>query len=209
MIMLENSNNKFQICVCGWYYYPAFYKSLLEVKDKFSVIIIGNREGEVFGLSFVLRNNIGLDWGAYSYFVDNEWDGQSNVLFMQDDSAVSDSFFEEMSKISFDQAFIFRNQKEFEENYSHGRAFFASRRFLEILKKEGGIWYDQGNKGFIAEGTSWSEKPPEGCRDHNAGIRNFTSKVKQIGEKNPGLSVNGQVYSKKVYLGRRGKISKK
>ncbi|MFA5925768.1 MAG: hypothetical protein WC831_02445 [Parcubacteria group bacterium] len=200
--------NKFQICVCGWYYYPEFYKALLRVKDKFSIIVIGNKEGEVFNLPFVLRNNIGLDWGAYSFFLDNKWDGKSNVLFMQDDSTVSDGFFEEMSKISFDQAFIFRNQKEFEENYSHGRAFFASGKFLKNLNEDGGILFDEGNNGFIAKGTSWSEKPPKGCQDHNAGIRDFTSKVKRIGENNPELSVNKQVYSEKVRLGRRGVISR-
>jgi hypothetical protein len=204
----KKSKNNLQICVCGWYYYPEFYKSLLAIKDKFNVVVIGNKNGDVLGLPFFLRDNAGLDWGAYSFFLDHHWDGKSNTLFIQDDAEAEEEFFDEMSKITLDQAFIFRDKKEFEENYSHGRAFFASGKFLKNLKEDGGIWFDKGNKGFIAKGTSWSEKPPEGCKDHNAGIREFTSKVKKIGENNPDLSVNRQVYSQRIHLGRRGIIKK-
>ena len=88
-IMTNNkSKNNLQICVCGWYYYPEFYKYLLAIKDKFNVVVIGNKNGDVLGLPFFLRDNAGLDWGAYSFFLDHHWDGKSNTLFIQDDAEV-------------------------------------------------------------------------------------------------------------------------
>jgi hypothetical protein len=197
-----------QICVCGWYYPQEFYRSLLHVSDCFDIVVVGNRKGDTLGLPFVVRKNTGLDWGAFSYFLDNLWDNDSSVLFLQDDNEVNEVFFNEVIKIPHDLAFVFRNKKEFRENYSHGRAFFASAKFLRILKQGGGIWYDKDNHGFIASGYSWTETPPKGSQDHNAGIRTFTNKVQEIGTTHPNLSVDKQYYSKNIYLGRRGKIVK-
>jgi hypothetical protein len=76
------------------------------------------------------------------------------------------------------------------------------------MRSHGGIWYDNGNRGFIAKGKSWTEKPPEGCGDHNAGIRKFTSQVKEIRVQYPEWSVNKPFYSQNITLGKRGKLDK-
>jgi hypothetical protein len=197
-----------QICVCGWYYTPALYQSLLSVRRRFDVVVVAHRPGESLGLPSILRENTGLDWGAFSYFLDQVWDGATDVLFLQDDIDPLEGFWEEMVAIPYDQAFIFRDETEYEAAYSHGRAHFATARFLRLVFEAGGIWFDQGNEGFIASGPSWSEEPPDGCQDHNAGIRAFTSQVKQIGATYPDMRVNRQVYTTKVHLGRRGSIER-
>lgn len=52
--------------------------------------------------------------------------------------------------------------------------------------------------------TGQGEQPPAGCLDHNAGIRAYTTRVQAIGRAYPEMSVDRQVYSTNVRLGRRG-----
>jgi hypothetical protein len=195
-----------EICVCGWYYPPAFYEQLRSAADRFDVVVIANRPGDTMGLRTIARENTGLDWGAFSYFVDHVWSGSADVLFLQDDTEVDERFWDDVEAIADDQAFIFRDEAAFRQAYSHGRAHFASARFLELVRAHGGIWFDAGNRGFIAAGPSWSETPPAGSLDHNAGIRAYTKLAQRIGGENPGLRVDRQVYSTHVKLGERGRV---
>jgi hypothetical protein len=196
-----------QICVCGWHYPRDFYESLRAVDGRHDVVVVANRPGDALGLRTIERENVGLDWGAFSHFLEHAWNGAADVLFLQDDTRVTEPFWDEMAAIPFDQAFVFRERAEFEAAYSHGRAHFASARFLAVVRARGGIWFDAGNRGFIAAGTSWSETPPPGCLDHNAGIRAYTRLVQRIGAGRPELSVDRQVYSENVVLGRRGTVA--
>lgn len=196
-----------QICVCGWYYPRPFYERLCAVDGRHDVTVVANRPGDALGLRTIERENLGLDWGAYSFFLEHAWDGAADVLFLQDDTRVSGPFWDEMAAITHDQAFVFRDRAEFEAAYSHGRAHVASARFLALARARGGIWFDRGNCGFIAAGTSWSETRPPGCLDHNAGIRAYTQLVQRIGAEHTALSVDRQVYSEHVWLGRRGTVT--
>lgn len=198
-----------QICVCGWHYYPGFYETLSKIKERYKIIIIAHRAGNTSGLPCVMIENIGLEWGAYSFFLKHYWDERSGVLFMHDDTDIRLEFFAELSSISHDLAFVFENEQDFQKSYSHGRAFFTSARFLTVLRSQGGIWYDSGNKGFIARGKSWSEKPPDGCLDHNAGIRRFTFQAKEIGLRNPNFSINQPFFSNYIRCGIRGELCRK
>lgn len=198
-----------QICVCGWYYYKDFYTVLASLRTTFDIVIIANRPGDTLGLTCVVRENIGLEWGAYSYFLDNCWDGISNVLFMHDDTKADADFFHGIHQNPHDQAFIFENEAGFQQSYSHGRAFCASATFLKLCIMNGGIYYDKGNKGFIAPGYSWSARPPDGCRDHNYAIREFTKFCKRLAADYPVLSVNKQIYDPNISLGVRGKFNGK
>ena len=195
-----------QVCVCGWYYPRDFYECLRAAAERFDVLVIANRPGDSQGLNTIERENVGLDWGAFSFFVDHNWDGKSNVLFLQDDTSVRERFWHEAEQIAYDQAFIFRDETDFERAYSHGRAHFAGAEFLALVVAEGGIWFDSGNRGFVAAGYSWTETPPPGALDHNAGIRAYTDLVKRIGAENPDLLVNRQIYSDNLQLGRRGQV---
>jgi hypothetical protein len=195
-----------QICVCGWYYPRPFYERLRAVEGRHDVVVVANRPGDADPLRTIVRENVGLDWGAFSHFLEHAWDGVSDVLFLQDDTDVAEPFWDELAAIPYDQAFVFRERSEFEAAYSHGRAHFGSGRFLALVRAHGGIWFDAGNHGFIAAGTTWSETPPPGCLDHNAGVRAYTRLVQLIGAEHPELAVDRQVYSENVWLGRRGTV---
>ncbi|HMK59923.1 MAG TPA: hypothetical protein VK452_02115 [Dissulfurispiraceae bacterium] len=195
-----------KICVCGWYFYEDFYMVLKSVYPAFDIMIIANKPGDTLGLPYILRENIGLEWGAYSYYLDNCWDGTSSVLFMHDDTKVDSDFFTRIQRNTFDQAFIFKTEFDYQQSYSHGRAFYASAPFLQLCRENGGIYYDKGNKGFIAPGYSWSTTPPEGCKDHNVAIREFTQFCKGIAAEYPDLTVNKQIYDSTISLGIRGKF---
>ena len=195
-----------QICVVGWHFRREFYESLRTVAGRFDIVVVANRAGDSRGLRTVERENTGLDWGAFSYFLDHEWKPGASVLFLHDDTEAGDAFWLDVEQIDYDQAFIFRDPGEFEHAYSHGRAHFASARFLTLVGDRGGIWFDSGNRGFVATGYSWSEPPPPACLDHNAGARAYTELVKEIAAERPELVVDRQVYSGHVRLGRRGWI---
>ena len=195
-----------QICVCGWYFYEEFYSTLAALRDAFDIVIIANRSGDTLGLPYVVRENIGLEWGAYWYFLDAHWDGISSVLFMHDDTKAGTDFFHKIQRTLCDQAFIFENEADYQQSYSHGRAFYASATFLKLCRLNGGIYYDRGNRGFIAPGYSWTVQPPDGCKDHNYAIREFTQFCKRIAAEYPNVTVNKQIYDSTISLGIRGKF---
>lgn len=196
------------ICVCGWYYYPSYYSTLLRIKNDYDIRVVMNQPGDVLGLPYVRRENTGLEWGAYSYYLDKLWDGKSDVLFTQDDVEVEQiGFFKWCSTITEDICFIFNNAGEASYNgTAHGRMFFASARFLKAAKELGGFWYDKGNHGFIAKGGYRTEKPPLGCSHHNAGIHKFTSFVPRIRKYNLEIKKRSHLCDPRVKLGRRGKF---
>lgn len=200
---------KMQICVCGWYYFPKFFDKLtLAVKQGYDVVVIRHRFGDTKGVRFVDRENTGLEWGAYSYFLKHLWDGETNVLFTQDDNEVNrDDFWNWCSSIGEDICCLFNNPREAAYNsYAHGRMLFTSGKFLKAAKAEGGFWYDKNNTGFVAKGDYRTEKPPEGCSHHNAGIHHFVRFVASVRKKHPDLKKRSIVCNPHIKLGRRGVI---
>jgi hypothetical protein len=201
-----------KICVCGWYYYPGFYRELKKVKDLYSVYVVCNRESdEVNGLQHTIRENVGLDWGAYNYYLKNVWDRRSPVLFMQDDSKVDGMYvFMQIEGIQKhedkDVVFLFENGVEAARNSNaHGRAFYCTPRFLSAILEDGSFPYDEGNCGFVARGSYKSEKPPEGCKHHNYGIWQFISQIQRINRVKKYNPRSVMTFSG-LRLGRRGKL---
>lgn len=137
------------ICVVGWYFYKEFLDALIEVKARYDIMFVSHRKGEV-PFDNRLIPNVGLEWGCYSYYLDNFWDGEGDVLFTHDDVKVFDpTVFDEIASIPYDFSMIFRDKREGLLNlWYHGRAFFAKAKFLDFLKAHGGIWYDKDNHGF-------------------------------------------------------------
>jgi len=168
-------------------------------------MVIAHRAGHTSGLPCVSRENIGLEWGAYSFFLKHHWDGKSDVLFMHDDTELRLEFLSEMSSVPHDLAFVFENEQDFQDFYTHGRVFFASARFLGIARSQEGIWYDRGNQGFTTD-RARTDKTPAGCQDHNAGIRAFTSQAEEIGKRYPSFSVNRPFFSENIRYGIRGQL---
>lgn len=137
-----------KICVCGWYYYPEFYRCLEEVHHIYPVTVIAHRPNTISNLPTVERENAGLEWGAYNHYLMNVWNGDS-VLFTHDDTIIIDTnVFDKISKLTLDCTFIFRDTQEAEANiYIHGRAVLMSERYLLFCKESGGFWYDKENHG--------------------------------------------------------------
>lgn len=200
-------HSRLQICVCGWYFYPSLYQTLRKLPVNYDPLVIAHRHGNTHGIRTVVRANVGLEFGAYAYFLQHWWDTRSNVLFLHDDVVLPIAFFQRVHTIPADQAYIFRHAAEYEQNLGHGRAIYATSRFLTYVQAKGGLWYDVANTGFVAQGPSWSEQPPPGCQDHNAGIRAFMALSKRIGDET-GLIVNQPFYIPSAALGRRGHFVK-
>lgn len=200
------------ICVCGWYYYPGFYKQLTKAKDLYPVYVVCNKESKrVNGLPHTIRENTGLDWGAYNYYLENVWDHKSPVLFMQDDVKVdSITVFIQIEGLQKDKSrdvvFLFNNGMEATYNSNaHGRAFYCSPRFLTAILEDGNFRYDENNCGFIANGSYTSERPPKGCRHHNYGIHSFLSQIARINRRKKYNPRSIYLFSG-LTLGRRGKV---
>jgi hypothetical protein len=97
---------------------------------------------------------VGLEFGAYQQYLAEYWDGHSDVLFMHDDTIVTDSgAFDQIAALSekgIHQAYIFNNESEEIANQGkHGRAIWCSATFLKQLKANGGFPYDRDNTGTL------------------------------------------------------------
>lgn len=198
-----------QICVCGWYFRPDFYKLLREINEKYPVTVVANQlprddvdkgffmipEGRGRGIIlpdrkdalWLNRKNIGLEWGAYDYFLKNLWDGESSVLFMHDDvrvwPVIQDyqviepiKVFDVISKFLYGQVYLFRTlQQAIDNYYIHGRAFFCSAQFLKrLLKDNNGFWFDENNTGHISGPT------PKHCKHYNEADYRFAKYIKSV-----------------------------
>jgi len=183
-----------QICVVGFYGHKDFCDLLKTVK--YPVTVISHNEvNDYSGLSTINIPNIGLEFGAYDYYLKNVWT-KGSVLFMHDDMTINDiSVFDGISKLEHDCSYIFRDMAEEKANGGkHGRAIYCSERFLNFIKnfecdcmwceeKEDihhnkghllprlnphkGFWFDPYNKGHIGG------KPPIGIRHYNDAIYHF------------------------------------
>lgn len=157
------------VCVCGWYYYKPFIEvmnqSTLLMND---IIIIGHKDGDAGDLQKIIIPNIGLEFGAYDFYLKNIWQG-GDTLFIHDDNEFDFTAWNKLNLLPqlFDQVFIHENGiAELANGFAHGRAFFCSNRFLNIIKRGGGFWYDTESVEIEIE-ISKKEKP------HNRGIKAF------------------------------------
>lgn len=131
------------ICVCGWYFSAPVYEMLAHLP--FLVYVVGNGgvpaeiDEKYPTLNFCTRPNVGLEFGAYQYFLSRVWLGDEVVLFMHDDIAVSDASvfnrIRDLDNENLDQAFLFADEANAVANQNfHGRAFFCSGRFLHAMQ---------------------------------------------------------------------------
>ncbi|MAH47223.1 hypothetical protein CMI37_15470 [Candidatus Pacearchaeota archaeon] len=187
--MSKLQSNNLNICVCGWYLdkFDAFYRTMwkLHHDEGINVHIVSNKPSawlKVFDLPYNVRENKGLEFGAYDYYLKNIWDGKSDVLFLHDDikfktymrnfeimapERILDGF-KGISK-DIDQAYIFNSRKEDVFNDGkHGRAFFCSQRLLDIFKYSDGFLFDDCNEGETGVGC-------------NVGVEDFDENLKLIG----------------------------
>jgi len=178
-----------KICICGWYFNEKFLDALKMLSDKFPVTIVANRdelpEKYVGCFDYHVRENRGLEYGAYDYFLTNIWDGD-DVLFMHDDMELlpimknfeilgPEIIFETVSRFKEDLVYIFKNEASRKDCFDiHGRVMFASKRFLQKLRDCGGFPWDKHNDGYILG------KNPGYCEHYNwavAQLKEFWEKL--------------------------------
>jgi SAM-dependent methyltransferase len=204
------------VCVCGWYLdrFDDSYMVLHRVNKRYPVHVVSNRDSDylkTIDLPYTVRENTGLEWGAYNHYLMHIWDGASNVLFMHDDITfspwVADStimppelLFDNIAAMNVDQCYIFSSREDDVESRSqHGRMVFMSGRFLAKAQKMGGIWYDGKNSGY----TNGDQKIRNsmGCLAYNAGIIAFHGQAQAIGG-----DVHRRAYVPAFRIARRGMV---
>lgn len=183
-----------QVCVCGWYFNERFLDTMKEINKDYPVSIIANRDElpdkykSVF--NYHVRENKGLEYGAYDYFLKNEWNG-GDVLFLHDDMTIQPIIknyeiinpkllFKTVSEFDKDVVYIFKNDASRKECFDiHGRVMFASGLFLKYLAdRNGGFQWDKENDGYTAGPN------PGYCKHYNwavAQLRAFWEPLKLIG----------------------------
>src|SRR5574343_2002076 len=107
---LSGGGRKMKICVCGWNFNPEFMRQLELVHKKYPVVVVSHRNRPI-RLPHVYIPNVGLEWGAYNYYLKYIYDGKGKVLFTHDDNDVEDvGVFDELAKCELDAGFVFRNE---------------------------------------------------------------------------------------------------
>lgn len=169
------------VCVCGWYFYDDWYASLLRLQDKgiINVHIVANRIHpalEVYNLPYTVRENKGLEWGAYNHYIQKIWQG-GNTIFCHDDMAFQpvltekqevvsgEDFFYRLAELDIDQGYVFNSRQEDAENWGkHGRMLYMSHRLIEWCKNDEimGIWRNREKE------------------NHNAGINGFDELMRHL-----------------------------
>jgi hypothetical protein len=186
--------------VCGWYFRPDFYRLLGDINEKYPVTVVNNGtfsfEPGIFSdkISLTSRQNIGLEWGAYDYFLKTKWDNEADVLFLHDDIRFRPVImnyelvepmiiFDTIAKLEFDQVYLFGSLDEATANYGiHGRAFKCSVAFLKyLLEHNNGFWFDKNNDGHIQGPT------PDYCEHYNKADYKFADCIKELDGKMPDL----------------------
>lgn len=194
-----------KICVCGWYYQEEFYNELS--KTNYDITIISNKKEVPEDIkkryNVIVRENIGLEFGAYNHYLQNTIPDDS-VLFIHDDTLITIEQLKQIEEAchNLDQAYIFKDYEHQKNNGGkHGRCIWMSKKFLEYLKKEcNGIPYDERNKGY--NGT---QKNIDNL-DYNEGINRYHKLLGRIRDKKLGYNILYRIHIKDIKLGRRGKI---
>jgi hypothetical protein len=127
---------------------------LKSIEKDYNIFVVAHRYDELLdksGLNYAVVKNIGVEFGAFSWFIENEWNKKSNVLFIQDDlimkteSAIGDLFLKSR-KTGLD----FIKWGESKKKLPGGRCVYASRNILEVIMKEfGKLSFDKYNFGYL------------------------------------------------------------
>jgi hypothetical protein len=155
------------------------------------VVIVANRNHpdlDLYDIPFLIRENTGLEFGAYDTFLKKIWDG-GDILFCHDDIEFSAGvcrdfqvfpgwkiMMHNVMTFTCDAAFIFTGRGDDVKNCGmHGRMFYVSASLARKLLDDGGMWFDEKNTGFTT-----SERP-EGVAHYNEAITRFRDQVKRLG----------------------------
>lgn len=182
------------LCIAGWYFRESFINAVADSRLK--ALIIKHRQGPSLRVESRQFDNFGLEFGCYQIYLDQFWDGASDVLFIHDDSEVDSlevfNQIERLSESQFNHIYLFNNEyEEFVNMGRHGRAMWCRGSWLAEFKPSGGFPVDWNNDGD-------TESPAL-----NNGIRDLQKKLAENWPDTTGFAaiVPG------LHLGRRGWMS--
>ena len=197
--------NKIGICVVGWYYFSKFYKQL--EGSEFEVFVVAHRYNKILDkhkLKYFVKDNVGVEYGAYNYYINNIWKKGYDVFFMHDDidflkfDDVIFSNYKILKKKNIDNASIVHGRHV---SYSE-RFFYMSSKFTQIMVEEyGGVWYDKENLGYTSRKAQPSHWHP---RRYNLGGLEFKKRSIDI-EKKYKIKIRFTLRDERVTLYHRGK----
>ncbi len=152
-----------KICIVGWHFFPDFYKYLSKnyQKETFIVAHKYNKILDELKLNYKVIKNVGLEFGAYDWYIKNIWDKKSNVLFMHDDTKIEKgnpikSIFRNSEK--YDYSYVLSNNCRKTQTKSN-RCFILSKKIINLFLKEfDGIWYDKYNIGYTVRNEKIYDK---------------------------------------------------
>ncbi|MFX0199624.1 MAG: hypothetical protein ACFFCW_26170 [Candidatus Hodarchaeota archaeon] len=198
------------ICVVGWYYFDGFYSELWKANKKYPVTIIAHKHDpmlKICELPVAIVPNVGLEFGAYNYYLMNIWEG-GDTLYTHDDIAVipvirnyetlhREKIWDDIAETKHDQAYIFQDREDDVFNTGkHGRMIFMSERLQQWFRDRNGFWYDRNNYGYTGEGEK-----PRGTAEYNTTIIVFHE---QLGH--TGMDVKNKLYFPSLAMARRGEF---
>jgi hypothetical protein len=137
-----------KICVAGWYFRYAFLRAI--GNSDYDAFVVRHREGNTQWIPSALYENRGLEFGAYRQYVENHWDGESDVFFCHDDAEVSNPggfhYVATLRNLGVEQAYIFHDEnEELINGGAHGRALWIRGDILRKLAKD--FPADMANEG--------------------------------------------------------------
>ncbi len=193
-----------QICIVGWHFFEDIFNQIKE--SELDIYVVAHRHNEILdeNINSIMIDNVGLEYGAYDYFIKNVWNKKSDVIFMHDDIEI----------IKFN-SFIKKNYKKFKEKEldhapfspakhvsASGTCFCMSSKIINIIKVEyGGIWWDKENFGYTTHKTAPADWH---VRRTNQGGGEFHKMITEIGKKHD-LLVYSDIIDPSVTLYSRGK----
>lgn len=139
-----------KIAIAGWHFHPPLLQTI--EASGYPALIIGHRRKETHGLPWEpSRTGKGLEFACFQQYLMDYWDGESDILFMQDDGELTVAALHEAcaleKKSEIDHAWIFRDEyEEFVNGGMSGRAFWCRASLLHRLKSEGGFVVDWENE---------------------------------------------------------------
>ncbi len=140
-----------KICLVGWHFSKTMYKPLS--KCQLDVHVVAHRYNDMLdnlGFNYSVIKNVGLEYGAYDYYIKNIWDKKSAVIFMHDDGKLKNNAMNEIVNKckSVDIGYILGATCNIKRKTST-RCFYLSSKAIKLfLNKFGGIGFDTNDRGY-------------------------------------------------------------
>jgi hypothetical protein len=154
-------------------------------------------------IPYELKENVGLEWGAYNWYISNIWEEKNSVLFTHDDNIFEGNAFDtiEQKTRRFDFVYLYpRAVSNHKISANGGRCFVLSPRAIKWLKERGGIWFDNTNTGQTSGNSN-------GGLDYGRGRKEMHKRFQQM--KKQGFKTHPKMIIDGIKLGRRGTIDYK